>query len=219
MKTTLQSIKDKQPCSDGWKKLLNHLGKTSADEEPLDFSTILESNGIEDAVWCLCTLPYKDRCLFLMEVAYKVLPLFEERLPEDKRPREALEAVQKYYDGSITEEELKKAAADAAAAAAYAYAAAYAVYAAAYAAAASAAAYASATSVASAYASAATSVAAAASAAAYDAAAYDASAAAAYASAAASAVAASATFWKEEITPLFIKHFTNSKEAPCLKTQ
>ena len=171
MKTTLQSIKDKQPCSDGWKKLLNHLGKTSADEEPLDFSTILESNGIEDAVWCLCTLPYKDRCLFLMEVAYKVLPVFGGRFPKDKRPREALEAIQKYFDGSITEEELRRASV------------------------ASAAAYASA--AAAAYASAATSV-----------------AAAAYASAAA-AVAASATFWKEEITPLFIKHFTNSKETLC----
>jgi hypothetical protein len=32
--TTLKAIKEHSPCSEGWKKLLKHLGKTKCDEEP-----------------------------------------------------------------------------------------------------------------------------------------------------------------------------------------
>ena len=50
--TTLNRIREHHPCEEGWKKLLRHLGKTSADDEPLPFSIILESNGFDDALWC-----------------------------------------------------------------------------------------------------------------------------------------------------------------------
>lgn len=53
LKTTLNKIREKDPCEPGWVKLLKHLNKTRADDEELTFKTILESNGIEDAVWCL----------------------------------------------------------------------------------------------------------------------------------------------------------------------
>ena len=53
MKTTLAAIREHSPCADGWAKLLRHLGKTSADAEPLMLLTILESNGLDDALWCL----------------------------------------------------------------------------------------------------------------------------------------------------------------------
>ena len=33
--TTLNAIRKYSPCTDGWKKLLAHLGKTEADDEPL----------------------------------------------------------------------------------------------------------------------------------------------------------------------------------------
>ncbi|MCA6423836.1 MAG: hypothetical protein IM568_13640, partial [Flavobacterium sp.] len=51
MTTTLNKIKAHSPCKDGWDKLLNHLGKTHADDEPLSIATILQSNGIKDALW------------------------------------------------------------------------------------------------------------------------------------------------------------------------
>ena len=41
MKTTLAAIREHGPCADGWAKLLRHLGKTSADAEPLMLLTIL----------------------------------------------------------------------------------------------------------------------------------------------------------------------------------
>ena len=43
MKTTLNQIRAKSPCADGWKKLLTHLGKTQADDEAISILTILDS--------------------------------------------------------------------------------------------------------------------------------------------------------------------------------
>jgi hypothetical protein len=51
--TTLNRIREHGPCGDGWRKLLAHLGKTAADDAPLPLSTILDSNGLDDALWCL----------------------------------------------------------------------------------------------------------------------------------------------------------------------
>lgn len=53
MITTLNKIKANSPCNEGWTKLLKHLEKTKPDDEPLSITTILESNGIDDALWCL----------------------------------------------------------------------------------------------------------------------------------------------------------------------
>ena len=55
--TTLNKIREHGPCTDGWQKLLAYLGKTSADDEPLPIAVILKSNGLEDALWSLRTLP------------------------------------------------------------------------------------------------------------------------------------------------------------------
>ncbi len=41
------------PCASGWQKLLKHLGKVVADDEQIPFVTILESNGVRDAIWCM----------------------------------------------------------------------------------------------------------------------------------------------------------------------
>lgn len=54
--TTLNEIKKHNPCKTGWHELLVHLGKRQADDEPLSFTTILESNGLSDAIWALCVL-------------------------------------------------------------------------------------------------------------------------------------------------------------------
>ena len=51
--TTLNKIRSHAPCKDGWEKLLQNLGKTQADDEQLSMLTILNSNGLDDALWCL----------------------------------------------------------------------------------------------------------------------------------------------------------------------
>ena len=59
--TTLNNIRIYGPCKKGWATLLSHLGKTKADDEPVSFLTILESNGLDDAIWCLQTVPDLQR--------------------------------------------------------------------------------------------------------------------------------------------------------------
>ena len=206
MELSLNMIRDKQPCHSGWVKLLKHLKKSKADDEMFPLNVVLDSNGIEDVMWCLRCFEYKDYCLLLADIAESVLPIFENKNKKDSRPRKAIEAIRLFKDGKIDRVQLKAAAdaaADAAAADAAAYAAAYAAYADAAADAADAAAYAAA------YAAAAAD-AAAADAGAADAAAYAAAAGAdAYAAADAAAAADAGARKKKwtEIETLFIKYF------------
>jgi hypothetical protein len=117
---TLNAIRANRLCGDGWTKLLRHLGKTKADDEPLPLLTILESNGIDDALWCLRALPeeYEPACQMLAcDFAEAVLPIFERDRPDDDRPRNAIETARRYARGEATREELAAAGATAGAAA------------------------------------------------------------------------------------------------------
>jgi hypothetical protein len=110
--TTLNAIREHNPCEEGWEKLLKSLGKTKADDEPLPLVTILDSNGIADAVWCLRALGDAHQTavrLFACDVAEGVLYLFEKQYPDDKRPRQAIETARRYALGKATKEELDAA--------------------------------------------------------------------------------------------------------------
>ena len=133
MHTTLNEIRKYDPCTSGWKKLLSHLGKTNSDNEPLPFTTILISNGIRDAIWCLRVLPDYD--LKVMEFKLRCARRVE-HLDKSGSARTCLDVVEKFIKGEASAACCKSAAADAAAdAAAATYAAAdAAAYAAAYAA-------------------------------------------------------------------------------------
>ena len=121
MQTTLNKIIFHSPCKEGWEKLLNHLNKTQADDEPLELRTILQSNGLNDTIWSLRAVEGKDKeiRLFAADCAELVLPIYEKHYPDDNRPRLAILAARDYANGLITLEELS-AACDAASAAAYA---------------------------------------------------------------------------------------------------
>ena len=112
--TTLNKIREHKPCIDGWKKLLKYLGKTEADDEPLPFSIILDSNGLDDALWCCRTTQEYDRQwrLFAVWCARQV-----QHLMTDKRSLDALDVAERYANGQATDNELA-AARDAAGAAA-----------------------------------------------------------------------------------------------------
>ena len=104
--TTLNKIREHQPCTNGWKKLLAHLGKTEADDEPLPFSTILESNGLDDALWCCRSAPEYDKewRLFAVWCARQV-----RHLMKDSRSLNALDVAERFANGLATEDELKAA--------------------------------------------------------------------------------------------------------------
>ena len=110
--TTLTEIREHSPCTSGWSKLLKSLGKTHADDEPLALEHILDSNGLDDALWALRAVKGhdKDLRLFACQCARLVLPIYEEKYPEDNRPRKAIEAAEKFALGRIDEAELEKAA-------------------------------------------------------------------------------------------------------------
>lgn len=113
--TTLAEIRAQAPCEDGWQKLLKHLAKTKADDEPLALLTILESNGLDDALWCMCC-PSLDRLSrhFQAWYAEQVLPHFEAERPDDTRVREQI-AMLKRDDASDADRAAARAAAWAAA--------------------------------------------------------------------------------------------------------
>jgi hypothetical protein len=98
MKTTLNKIKAAGACEDRYKHLLTALGKTAADDEPLEISKIIETNGIEDAVWALCAVDGHDLeiRLFACDCAEMVLPIYEHKYPGDDRPRKAIEVIRLY---------------------------------------------------------------------------------------------------------------------------
>jgi len=101
--TTLNRIRAHRPCADGWQKLLAHLGKTAADDAPLSFETILESNGIDDALWCLRAEPQhaKEYRLFAVWCARQV-----QHLMTDPRSLAALDVAERHANGGATDAEL-----------------------------------------------------------------------------------------------------------------
>jgi len=104
--TTLNKIRKHSPCQYGWEKLLKHLGKTNADDEPLPLLTILDSNGLNDCLWCLRTVPEHDRewRLFAVWCARKV-----QNLMQDERSVAALDVAERFANGNATQEELTAA--------------------------------------------------------------------------------------------------------------
>jgi len=114
MKTTLNKIRAHSPCSNGWKKLLKNLGKTEADNEILLLTTILESNGLDDALWCLRTVDGHEReiRLFAIFCARRI-----QHLMTDQRSLNALDVSEKFANGLATKIELTAAGAAARAAA------------------------------------------------------------------------------------------------------
>jgi len=103
MTTTLNNIKKADPCSNGWKKLLNGLNKTKTDDEPLPLIKILDNNGLEDAIWCLQTVPNIDKelRLFAVNCVRQV-----QHITISNTNLNILNIVEKYAHGDATDHEL-----------------------------------------------------------------------------------------------------------------
>jgi hypothetical protein len=108
MKTTLNAIRAHSPCADGWARLLRHLGKARVDDEPLAITTILDSNGLDDALWCLRAVDGHQREIRLYAVwcARQV-----QHLMTDPRSLAALDVAERHANGAATNAELTAAGA------------------------------------------------------------------------------------------------------------
>ena len=106
MKTTLNQIREHSPCANGWEKLLRSLNKTRADDEPISIAAIIDSNGLDDALWCLRAVKGYDREIRLYAVwcARQV-----EHLMEDQRSKDALNVAERHANGEATDAELAAA--------------------------------------------------------------------------------------------------------------
>ena len=122
---TLKDLRGADACVEGYNKLVCHLsGKPfDADREthirfahkkPVSILTILESNGIDDALWALRCVKGHDRDLRLYAVwcARQV-----EHLNADERLKNCNDVSERFANGEATQEELDAARAAAWAAA------------------------------------------------------------------------------------------------------
>jgi len=103
--TTLNHIRENNPCAGGWRKLLTHLGKNDP-YAPLAYSTILESNGIDDALWCLRAEPQHSRIwrMYAVRCARRV-----QHLMTDECSLQVLDVAERHARGLATDEELAAA--------------------------------------------------------------------------------------------------------------
>lgn len=106
MYTTLNKIREHGPCEDGWITLLKSLNKTKPDDEPVAISYIIESNGLDNAVWCLRAVEGHDKEIRLFSVfcARQV-----EHLLTDEISSKAIDTAERYANGEATEDELSEA--------------------------------------------------------------------------------------------------------------
>ena len=124
--TTLNKIRACSPCISGLKKLLSRLGTDFNPDAEINLLTVLESNGVADMLWTLRATEQDSKRIasqLAIEFAEQALPIFEARLPNDLRPRQAIQAARDYLDGTIVLAALRKASDAASYAASYADAA------------------------------------------------------------------------------------------------
>jgi len=117
--TTLNRIREYNPCANGWRKLLAGLGKTEADDEPLSLITILDINGLDDAIWALRAV---DNQAQVRRYAVWCARQVQHRMT-DPRSLAALDIAERHADGAATDKKLAAAWAAARAAAEAAWAA------------------------------------------------------------------------------------------------
>lgn len=124
--TTLNKILEHEPCIRGLYKLVRHPDTPIGDDAPISMKHILDSNGLDDAIWALRAIDDERAVrLFTCDVAESVLHFFENEHGYSRHLRNSINVSRKYANEEATVEELAaaRAATDYAAATAYATAA------------------------------------------------------------------------------------------------
>ena len=117
--TTLALLKKHKACTEGYEKLVKHLGgvKQATALGPIPLSTVLESNGLEDTLWCLrAVLPEEEAerdkiaRLFACDCAEAVARLYHPPTPDTGwRPAQTILVSRRHALGMASAEELESA--------------------------------------------------------------------------------------------------------------
>ena len=114
---TLKQIRDnknEKPCEDSWTKLLKSYGKTKADDTVVTCEYLLDTLGVDDALWvisnCIGGKRVKKRHM-LADIAGRVLHIWENWAKDNApdhldAPRKAVDAVR---NGKVNDKILKAA--------------------------------------------------------------------------------------------------------------
>jgi hypothetical protein len=104
---SLTQIRDKSLYQDEWEKLLKSKGGTAADmAAQFPLSDVLDSNNLDDTLWCLRCLPEHDRLWrkYAVWCARQV-----QHLMTDQRSINALDVAWRHSNGEATDAELAAA--------------------------------------------------------------------------------------------------------------
>ena len=111
--TTFNELHEWRACKPSYKKLAKELGgiKAYGRTTPIKLSQVLDICGFDDCFWVLerkplNTIYVREIRLFGCDCAERVLHIFESEHPNDHRPRQAIEAAQRYARNEIGREEL-----------------------------------------------------------------------------------------------------------------
>lgn len=113
--TNLALLRRSGACPTGYRKLVKYLGgsRQYGIETPIPLDIVLESNNLEDALWCLrAVLPEQQQSgdrlsqLLACDYAEHVLPIWEAAYPTDMRVRNYIDTVRRYNRAEASVEEL-----------------------------------------------------------------------------------------------------------------
>ena len=100
--TNLKLLKEQSACSSGLARLIASLPPNYPEDKSISLAHILESNGLEHALWALRATTKDSRITaarMAIEFARHSLINFEKQFPEDNRPRTALEVAADFPHG------------------------------------------------------------------------------------------------------------------------
>ncbi len=96
--TTLALLRKHDACQSRYDHLVAALGPKWGDKKIITLETILDLNGLDDAIWALRAVSagqekYSDRLvgLYACDCAEHVLPIWEAKFPDDDRPKKSVE--------------------------------------------------------------------------------------------------------------------------------
>ena len=107
--TTFNLLREHGACESGYRRLAKSLGgiDTYGRDTPIPLTAVLDSNGLDDALWCLrATTEPCDKFARLLAVGFA---LEVQHLMTDPRSLAALDTAERYAQGRATDAELAAA--------------------------------------------------------------------------------------------------------------